>query len=86
MISISKSCIFLYCLCKDFSKLHMTGPESKFDVRGDSLLAEWQSLSNADKCAPTQVMNTPLAGSGGVFTNLLKIWRSGRDSNPRPPA
>ena len=30
----------IYCLREDFLKFYMTGPESKFDVRGDSLLAE----------------------------------------------
>ena len=30
----------IYSLREDFLKFHMTGPESKFDVRGDSLLAE----------------------------------------------
>ena len=30
----------IYCLREDFSKFQMTGPESKFDVRGDGLLTE----------------------------------------------
>lgn len=67
----------IYCLREDFSKFHMTGPESKFDVRGDSLLAECRHTINF----AFYVMQTFLAWlffGGRVRRAYRKAVREGR--------